>query len=124
MSNVPLFKMTLSNYEASLSLGKLGSLYKYCKTNNVNYPCLRYWMKKHSIAIPDPNPSKVLTSSASAPQRLIPLTILSPEESKKSVLQSPHLQGVSITIAGDIVFSIKEISPIDLASLIVGCQMR
>lgn len=123
MNNAPLFRMTLSNYEASLRLGKSGTLYRYCKIHNINYPGLRYWMKKHSIALPDPNPSMVIPS-ACAPQRLMPLTILPPEDTKRSVLQLAHIQGVSITIADDIVVRIKEISPADLASLIVSCQKR
>ncbi len=124
MNNAPLFRMTLSNYEASLSLGKSGTLYKYCKIHNINYPGLRYWMKKHSIALPDPNLSIVVSPSASVPPRLIPLTILPDEDPKRRELQLAHIQGVSITIADDIVVRIKEISPVDLACLIVSCQKR
>lgn len=124
MINVSLFRRTLSSYEASIIRGESCTLYKYCKIHHVNYQGLRYWMIKESIALPDQNLSKVVASSTCAPQQMVPLTIISPQESKEPVLPSPHLQEVSITITDGMVVRIKEISPADLASLILSCQIR
>lgn len=126
MLNVSLFRRTLSCYKASLARGERCTLYGYCKIHNVNYKNMRYWMKTQSIELPElPQSGSLETiSSESHPQRMIPLTILSPEEPKREVSSSSLLQEVSISVSDNMVVNIRGISPSDLASIIITCQSR
>jgi hypothetical protein len=87
---------------------------------------MRYWMKTQSIELPELPQSGSLESisSESHPQKMIPLTILSPEEPKREISSSSLLQEVSISVSDNMVVSIREISPADLASIILSCQNR
>ena len=126
MLNVSLFRRTLSCYKASLSRGERYTLYGYCKIHNVSYKNIRYWMKTQSINLPEIPTCESLskTSPDSYPQKMTPLTILSPEEPKREMFTTGLLREVSISIADNMVVNIKEISTNDLASLIVTCQSR
>ncbi len=129
MLKVSLFRRTLSSYKASLVRGELCSLYGYCKIHNVSYKNMRYWMKTQSIELPEipelyQSGSVESISSESHPQKMIPLTILSPEEPKREVSPSSLLQEVSISVSDNMVVNIRGISPSDLASIILTCQSR
>lgn len=126
MLNVSLFRRTLSGYKTSLARGEYRTLYGYCKIHNVSYKNMRYWMKTQSIELPEVPQSVSMESisSESHPQKMIPLTILSPEEPKREVLKSSFLQEVSISVSENMVVNIKEISTSDLVSIILTCQSR
>lgn len=126
MLNISLFRRTLSCYKTSLARGERCTLYGYCKIHNVSYKNMRYWMKTQSIELPELPQSGSLESisSESHPQKMIPLTILSPEEPKREISSSSLLQEVSISVSDNMVVSIREISPADLASIILSCQNR
>lgn len=126
MVNASLFRRTLSCYKSSLSNGDYCTLYRYCKIHNVNYKNMRYWMITQSINLPEVPTCESLskTSPASHPQKMIPLTILSPEEPKREIFTTGLLREVSISVTENIVVNIKEISTNDLASIILTCQSR
>ena len=128
MPNVDLFKKILSGYQALLNQGESIPLSRYCKTHHVNYPSLLYWMKKQGLnpfkekrsggLVSSCIPAKGCKKPAQVPRELIPLRILSPEVVDDPGSPSVHLQGVSITLPKGMIVNIREISPVDLASLI------
>ena len=126
MVNASLFRRTLSSYKSSLSNGDCSSLYRYCKIHNVNYKNMRYWMMTQSISLPQIPTCESLSKTLpdSHPQKMTPLTILSPEEPKREIFSTGLLREVSISVADNMVVNIKEISTSDLASIILTCQSR
>ena len=129
-----LYQKTLAGYEASLGKGESVSLSRYCKIHHVNNRGLRYWMKKHSIDTPMPKSRKVAIQSdinnisqpLTSQGHMMPLLIQSPmgEKAKKSTRSNSSLQGVHITIPTGLVICIPEISCVDLAELILYCNIR
>ena len=87
---------------------------------------MRYWMKTQSINLPEIPTCESLskTSPDSHPQKMIPLTILSPEEPQREIFTTGLLREVSICVTENMVVNIKEISTSDLASIILTCQSR
>lgn len=132
MIAVELYKKTLNSYEASLSKGNSVSLSRYCKINHVNCRGLRYWMKKNSINFPQNKSGKVATGpfsnntdqSISGSRQMIPLVIQSPIGHKTSGQSKSAFKGVNITAPNGLVVCIKEISIVDLAELILYCNIR
>lgn len=87
---------------------------------------MRYWMKTQSIDLPEIPACESLskTSPVSHPQKITPLTILSPEEPQREMFSAGLLREVSISVTENMVVNIKEISTSDLASIILTCQSR
>ena len=87
---------------------------------------MRYWMKTQSIELPELSQSGGMDSisSESHPQKITPLTILSPEEPQREMFSTGLLREVSICVTENMVVNIKEISTSDLASIILTCQSR
>jgi len=127
-----LYKKTLAGYEASLSKGDSVTLSKYCKIHHVNCRGLRYWMKKYSINTPKNKLGKGATPSISnntdqpvaGPHHMVPLLIQSPIREETARLRKSSLKGVNITTQNGLVVCINEISCVDLAELILSCNIR
>lgn len=126
-----LYQKTLAGYKASLSKGESVSLSRYCKIKHVNYRGLGYWMKKESINTPKIRLVKVAGNSSSNDTgqpvtgtfHMVPLLIQSPIREETSVLRKLSLKGVNITTQNGLVVCIKEISCVDLAELILSCNI-
>jgi hypothetical protein len=127
-----LYKKTLAGYEASLHKGDSLPLSRYCKIHHVNFRGLRYWMKKHSIDIPKNKSARVARDSilnntdqpVTGPHHMIPLLIQSPIREKTPRLIKSSLKGITITTQNGLVVCINEISCVDLADLILSCNIR
>ena len=132
MMAAELYKKTLAGYEASLSKGNSVSLSRYCRISHVNCRGLRYWMKKNSIHFPQNKSGKVAMDpisnntdqSVSVSRQMIPLVIQSPIVHKTSRQSKSAFKGVNITAPKGLVVCIKEISFVDLAELILYCNIR
>lgn len=87
---------------------------------------MRYWMKTQSIELPELSQSGGMDSISSEPhpQKMTPLTILSPEEPQREMFSTGLLREVSICVTENMVVNIKEISTSDLASIILTCQSQ
>lgn len=134
MMAAEFYKETLVGYEACLSKGESVSLSRYCKIHHVNYQGLRYWVKKHSTLTLKNKSRKVatqpgimnLSQSVSSPGHMIPLLIQPPigEKAKRPPQSRSSLKGVNITTQTGLVVCIPEISCVDLAGLILSCNIR
>ena len=130
MMAAELYKKTLAGYEASLSKRDPVSLSRYCRIHHVNREGLRYWMKKHSINIPQNKSGKAATHSISNntdqpvtwPHHMVPLLIQEPIQEKEPIRSKSSLKGVNITTQTGLVVGIQEISCVDLAALIQTCN--
>lgn len=128
-----LYERTMAGYTASVDRGEGIPLSKYCRTHHVNYRCMRYWMKQYSIPHPGLLPS-VRAASTPCPKDsdqpvisssgLIPFVIQPAAATEKPVATQSSLEDVHLTTVAGIVVHIKEISPADLARLILCCNIR
>jgi hypothetical protein len=115
-----------------LNKGDSLTLSRYCKIHHVNCRGLRYWMRKHSINTPKIKSVKVSRpsilnnpdQSVTGLHHMVPLLIQSPIREKTSRLIKSSLKEVNITTQNGLVVSIKEISCVDLAELILSCNTR
>lgn len=132
MMAAELYKETLAGYEACLSKGESVSLSRYCKIHHVNYQGLRYWVKKRSSLTLKHKSRKVATQPGikkipqSVSGHMIPILIQSPlgEEAKVSPQVQFSLMSVNITTQTGLVVCIPVISCVDLAGLILSCNIR
>lgn len=126
-----LYQKTLAGYEACLSKGDKVTLSRYCKTHHVNYRGLGYWMKKESIpkpgsgrAVPHGSVPDATGTQVTGLFKMVPLLIESPVRQKGLRLRESFLKGITVTTQNGLVVRINEISCVDLAELILSCNIR
>lgn len=122
-----LYQQTLIGYKRLQSQGIFLPLSRYCKEQRVNIRGLRYWMRKNSISIPRQekghNENLLYTKEMTDPGLFVPLEIYPPVGgTERTSPKSVPLKDVLITLSGNTLITIKEISIPELSELIVTCN--